>query len=175
VDKRLLLLGVLRTQGLHGYGLMDYLDAHAMGGVAIGRSNAYRLLRAMEKDGWIKSRTERNRNRPMRQVYAVTRKGEAEFQRLLREVIASYDPGGSIGVFSLNYLHELEPHIAASLLEERKAKVELRAKQLREIPDDVVELHPALDLMTEQCQLELRWLRKKINALNSLTQSESAA
>ena len=85
MDKRLLLLGVLRTQDLHGYGLMDYLDAHAMGGVAIGRSNAYRLLRAMEKDGWIKSHTEQDRNRPMRQVYSVTRKGEAEFQRLLRD------------------------------------------------------------------------------------------
>lgn len=175
MNKRLLLLGVLRTRGLHGYGLMDYLDAHAMGGVAIGRSNAYRLLRAMEKDGWIKSHTERDRNRPIRQVYAVTRKGEAEFQRLLREVIASYEPGSSIGVFSLNYLHELEPHTAASLLKERKAQVEVRAKQLREIPDDVVELHPALDLMTEQCQLELRWLRKKISELISVAQSESAA
>jgi DNA-binding PadR family transcriptional regulator len=129
----------------------------------------------MEKDGWIKSRTERNRNRPMRQVYAVTRKGETEFQRLLREVIASYEPGGSVGVFSLNYLHELEPRTAAALLKERKTQVELRAKQLREIPDNVLELHPALDLITEQCQLELRWLRKKINELNSLARSESAA
>ena len=42
--KKLMLLGLLRSQKLHGYGLVEYLNNHATGGAAIGKSNAYRLL-----------------------------------------------------------------------------------------------------------------------------------
>ena len=61
--KKILLLGLLRGQKLHGYGVVEYLGSHATGRAAIGKSNAYRLLRVLETEGLIRSRTERDGNR----------------------------------------------------------------------------------------------------------------
>jgi len=52
--KKLALLGLLRGQELHGYGLLEFLSAHSdASGVGIGKSNAYRLLHSLEADGLV--------------------------------------------------------------------------------------------------------------------------
>ena len=85
--KKFLLLGLLRSQKLHGYGLMEYLHSHETGGSAIGKSNAYRLLRVLESDGLIRSRTERDGNRPERHVYEVTDDGDLPLTRYQRTIV----------------------------------------------------------------------------------------
>jgi len=163
--KKLLLLGLLRGQKLHGYGLLEYLKSHETGGAAIGKSNAYRLLRVLEADGLIRSHAERDGNRPERHVYEVTAKGEALFHELLVENLAEDATADQPGIAVLNYLDVLEPAIAAEQLQKRRDRVAERHAELADMSDGVRHLHPALDLSLLQIEVELKWLDAKLAEL----------
>jgi DNA-binding PadR family transcriptional regulator len=163
--KKLLLLGLLRGQKLHGYGVLEYLNKHASGGAAIGKSNAYRLLRVMEDGGLIRSVTERDGNRPERHVYEVTPAGEGYFQDCLLKELANDATADQPGIAVLNYLGELDPAAAADQLQRRRDKVAVRHGELANAPEEVLHLHPALDLGLKQTRLELDWLDAKLQEL----------
>ena len=163
--KKLLLLGLLRGQKLHGYGLVEYLHSHDVGGMAIRKSNAYRLLRVLETDGLIRSSTEREGNRPERHVYEVTDKGEALFHELLLEYLAEDSMADQPGIAVLNYLDELEPAVAAEQLQKRRDRMAGRHAILADMPEEVRGLHPALDLSLRHVEVELNWLDAKLAEL----------
>lgn len=169
VIKKILLLGLLRSHAVHGYGLVDYLNTHSTGGAAIGKSNAYRLLRAMEEEGLIGSHTERDGKRPERHVYEITAKGEAFFQAHLLKALASDATADQPGIAVLNYIDVLEPDAAAKQLQTRRDKVATRHAELANVPDDVRYLHPALDLGLRQVEVELDWLDRKLDDLRKRT------
>jgi len=171
VIKKLLLLGLLRGQKLHGYGLVEYLQTHTMGGASIGKSNAYRLLKEMERDGFIRSVTEREGNLPERYVYEVTRNGEAFFQGALLQELARDATADQPGIAVLNYLQELDPAAAADHLQQRRDQVAAREAILVTVPEEVLHLHPALDLGLRQVVVELEWLDEKLLELHKLAQS----
>lgn len=165
MNKRLLLLGVLRSQEFHGYSLVDYLKNHVTGGAAIGKSNAYRLLASLEADGLTRSHREREGRRPERFVYEVTHKGERQFQRWLAEALAE-DPGADQpGIAELNFLGSLPPDVAAQQLGKRRDQVAARCRQLDELPEELLPLHPAMELGRLQAEAELTWLDQKIAEL----------
>ena len=155
---KVFLLGLLRSQKLHGYGVVEYLNNHGTGGAAIGKSNAYRLLRVMESDGLIESVTEREGNRPERHVYAVTPAGEDYFREQLLVELGNDATAGMAGIAVLNYLDELDPAAAAERLEVRRDKVAARYAELEHVPKDVIDVHAALDLERQLTALELGWL-----------------
>jgi DNA-binding PadR family transcriptional regulator len=169
--KKLLLLGLLRGQKLHGYGLVEYLQQHSTGGGSIGKSNAYRLLKDMERDGQIRSVTERNGNLPERHVYAVTSNGEAFFQDALLKELAKDATADQPGIAVLNYLDELDAAAAASQLQLRRDQVAAREAELANVPEKVLHLHPALDLGLRQVVVELEWLDEKLLELHKRSQS----
>ena len=171
MTKRLLLLGLLRGQKLHGYGVLEYLNSHANGGAAIGKSNAYRLLRAMEDEGLIRSSAERDGNRPERHVYEVTAAGESYFHTHLMRELARDATADQPGIAVLNYLSEMDPAVAARQLQLRREKVAARHAELLNVPEDVLHLHPALDLGLQQLAVELEWLDKKLTQLRAQTRS----
>jgi DNA-binding PadR family transcriptional regulator len=171
MTKRLLLLGLLRGQKLHGYGVLEYLNNHAAGGAAIGKSNAYRLLRAMEDEGLIRSAAERDGNRPERHVYEVTGAGESYFHEHLMQELARDATADQPGIAVLNYLSELEPSAAIRQLRQRREKVAARHAELLNVPRDVLHLHPALDLGLQQVEVELKWLDDKLTELRAQTRS----
>jgi len=173
--KKLLLLGLLRGQKLHGYGVLDYLSSHTAGGAAIGKSNAYRLLRIMESDGFIHSITERDGNRPERHVYAITPAGEAWFREQLLAELALDATADQPGIVVLNYLDELDPASAAEQLQQRRDRVAARYDELQHMPQEVLHLHPALDLSLKQVAVELAWLEAKLTELHQRTQNHTAA
>ena len=166
--KKILLLGLLRGQELHGYGLVDYLNSHSTGGAAIGKSNAYRLLRAMEDEGLISSHTERDGKRPERHVYEITPKGEVFFQEQLLAELAKDATADQPGIAVLNYLNVADPAVAARQLQLRRDQVALRHTELANVPDDVRHLHPALDLGLRQVEVELGWLDAKLDELKKI-------
>jgi DNA-binding PadR family transcriptional regulator len=171
--KKILLLGLLRGQKLHGYGVVEYLQAHATGGAAIGKSNAYRLLSSLEAEGLIRSVTEREGNRPERHVYQVTNAGEAFFQDALLQELGNDATADQPGIAVLNYLGELDAAAAADQLQKRRYLVAARAAELQNVPPEVLYLHPALDLGLRQVLVELEWLDEKLQALRK--QARSAA
>lgn len=171
MTKKLLLLGLLRRQKLHGYGLVEYLQEHTTGGAAIGKSNAYRLLKELQRDGMICSATEREGNLPERHVYEVTPEGEVFFQDGVLQELARDATADQPGIAVLNYLEELDPSAAADQLQLRRNLVAAREAELANVPDKVRHLHPALDLGLRLAAVELEWLDEKLFQLRKRSRS----
>lgn len=152
---------------MHGYGLMGYLKLHETSGSAIGRSNAYRLLRVMEDEGLIKSCAEKEGNRPERRVYEVTEKGDDYFLDKLREMLATDTTSDQPGISVLEFVDSLAPEVAAEHLAIRREHVATRHSVLEGLPENVKAFLPALDLKLRITEVELEWLDTKLTELNA--------
>ena len=120
-ERKLLLLGLLRKNDMHGYLLNAHLDGSIP--ISLKKPTAYNLLARMEQDGWVKHRDESTGNRP-RRVFSVTGKGEQAFQRLLREQLDAYRPAEFPAAVSLSFLDALPVTEALDLVRHRRAIVE---------------------------------------------------
>jgi DNA-binding PadR family transcriptional regulator len=124
MERKLLLLGMLRTQEMHGYQLNEFIDTHLGESVQLTKPTAYNLLNKMTEDGWISYRDEQEGNRPPRRVYAITPKGEAAFQTMLRECLADYKPAEFKSDIALVFLEAIPTAEAMSLLQKRRKAIE---------------------------------------------------
>ena len=158
MERALLLLGLLRSQDMHGYQLHEAIDSHLGMGVQLTKPTAYRLLSNMAEDEWVTFQEEREGNRPPRRVYAITPKGEVAFQRLLRENLTNYEPSEFTCHIGLAFLDELAPEEALPLLHSRRAGME----ELLESTNAHGEHPGSLQLMLERqvhlLAAELEWL-----------------
>lgn len=158
MEKKVLLLGMLRLQDMHGYQLNELLTARAATAVSLSKANAYKLLKKMAVDGWVTSYEEQAGNRPTRRVYTLTPAGEAAFQRLLRASLRDYTPAEFPGVVALNFLDELPPHEAHALLAQRRAKVAAHFQELDDLPADAHDNHLSVAYLHRHYAAELAWL-----------------
>lgn len=158
MERELLLLGLLRSQEMHGYQLHEAIDSHLGMGVKLTKPTAYRLLGHMAEDGWVIYREEQEGNRPPRRVYAITPQGEDAFQQLLRENLANYQLADLTCHIGLAFLDELSAEEALPLLHKRRAGMEHNLESMRAYGSH----HGSLQLMLEhQAHLlaaELGWL-----------------
>lgn len=167
MERRLLLLGLLRMQQMHGYQINEFIDAHLGISVQLKRPTVYKLLGTMEDDGWISSREEQEGNYPPRRVYAITEVGETSFQQLLRENIAAYEPSSFLGNIGIVFLDALNSEEAVTLLADRQQKVNDMMVEL----DSHEELVEGYSLMLSYHRYhliaELKWLDEIANQLSS--------
>lgn len=163
-NKNLLLLGVLSGHSLHGYELSALLKAPG-NPIRIGKANAYQLLAKLADRGLVQSREERRGNRPPRQVYSITARGRAEFERLLRERLAEYETAEHPDGVSLNFIESLAPDQAVTLLQQRLASLAERCATLGEFSNDTRESHPGLDYLIRQAAFERDFLAELIEKL----------
>ena len=56
-------------------------------GIALKKSNAYKLPGKMEEEGWVTHHQEREGNHLPRRVYAITPEGEAAFQLSVQRLL----------------------------------------------------------------------------------------
>ena len=140
MEKKLMLLGILRGQDMHGYSLNEHLGEKAGMAISLKKSNAYSLLGKMEKDGWVTHHEEREGNRPIRRVYSITPEGEEAFQGMLRESLMGYPAPEFPSLVALSLIDVLLPEEAVSLLRKRGEKIEARLEGLHEVNDQT--LHP---------------------------------
>lgn len=167
MEKRLLILGVLRNQEMHGYQLSEHLD-HKVGMViALKKSNAYKLLGKMEEEGWVTHHEEREGNRPPRRVYAITPEGEAAFQRMLRESLAAYPSPEFPSVVALNYLDALPADDVIALLGKRREKIKMRLSEIDAIPVKVRSMHLGIAYLHRFYSAELEWLDEVTGRLST--------
>ena len=174
MERELLLLGLLRSQNMHGYQLHEAIDGHLGMGVQLTKPTAYRLLNSMAEDGWVTSREEQEGNRPPRRVYAIMPQGEVAFQRLLRENLANYQPSDFTCHIGLAFLDELSPEEALPLLHSRHAGM----KELLQSAQAQGEHPGSLQLMLERqvhlLAAESEWLDTVIARLQK-SQCETGA
>lgn len=80
----LVILGLLERQPAHGYELLRTVRMQHMSDyMHIAPSGLYKALARLEDQGCVTARSEREGNRPERQTYSITRKGEARLEKLL--------------------------------------------------------------------------------------------
>jgi DNA-binding PadR family transcriptional regulator len=165
MEKKLLLLGLLRRQEMHGYQLNEFIDNNLSLCTDLKKPTAYYLLDKMAADGWISAATEQDGNRPPRRVYRLTETGEAVFQRLLRENLAQYSPVNFSGDVGMAFLDWLAPDEALPLLELQKRQVQARLESVRAIPTHGGSLQLIFSHQTRHLQAELDWLNEVIDQL----------
>jgi DNA-binding PadR family transcriptional regulator len=158
MEKKLLILGVLRNQEMHGYHLSDHLEHGGGREIALTKSNAYKLLNKLEEEGWVTAHEEREGNRPPRRVYAITPEGEAAFQRMLRESLAAYPNPEFPSLVVLNYLDALPADEVVALLGKRREKIEMRLSEIDAVPAQVRSMHLGIAYLRRFYSAELEWL-----------------
>ena len=167
MEKKMLILGLLLSHDMHGYQLNEVLQHNPGTPISLTKSNAYKLLNDMERDGWITHTQEQVGNRPQRRVYSVTEEGKVEFFRLLRENLSSQPSPEFPGVVGLDFLHLLPSDEAAALLESRLQLVEKNFQQLDELPLQIRQSHLSSEYLHKFYATEIEWLSGIIKRLQS--------
>ena len=165
MEKKLLLLGLLRRQEMHGYQLNEFIDNNLSLCTDLKKPTAYYLLDKMAADGWISAASEQEGNRPPRRVYRLTDAGETAFQQLLRENLAQYSPVNFSGDIGMAFLDWLSPAEALPLLNAQKEQVAARLEMVRAIPSHGGSLQLIFSHQTRHLQAELDWLNEVIQQL----------
>jgi DNA-binding PadR family transcriptional regulator len=166
MERELLLLGLLRQQDMHGYQLTEFIDRALSFCSDIKKPTAYALLDKMAHAGWITETERREGNRPPRKVYSITPQGEKEFQKLLRENLASQLPSHFSGDIGIAFMDALNAGECVALLKQRREKLAEASRIATTAPQhqgsmQLVVKHQALHLAAE-----LNWLDEVIEHLS---------
>ena len=167
MEKKLLILGLLLSHDMHGYQLNEVLQQSPGIPIALKKSNAYKLLNTMEKDGWVTHTEEQEGNRPQRRVYTVTEEGKTAFNRLLRENLSTYLSPEFPSVVGLDFLYTLPSEEAIAALEKRLQIVETKFQQLDDTSAEIRQTHLATEYLHKYYVQEIEWLTEIINRLGS--------
>jgi DNA-binding PadR family transcriptional regulator len=120
---KLLVLGMLRMQAMHGYQVAEVIETHFGDNVHIKKPTMYDTLKKIAEEGLVGSREEQEGNRPPRTVYSITEQGELEFMRLLRLSVSEYDPPQGYSDMGLMFLDTLGPAEVRDLLTARRESI----------------------------------------------------
>ena len=168
----LVILGLLKRQPAHGYELLRQVRIRRMSEyIHLAPSGMYRALARLEDQGCVTARSERAGNRPERQTYAITGKGEARLQELLYEHLHSqvqnYDPLNAALTFG-----DLAPRRA--VVNELRRRREMVAGEREEAEQILAQASARSALLfgglvverwVEHLGAEFRWLGKAIGQL----------
>lgn len=120
-ERALLLLGMLKAQSQHTYQINEFIERNLARVTDMKKPTAYAILDRLCQAGCVSVRTEQERNRPPRKVYAITPEGERTFAELLRRTLAEPDRHATAGDVSLMFVDELPRAEALALLQRRLA------------------------------------------------------
>jgi DNA-binding PadR family transcriptional regulator len=165
MERELLLLGLLRRADMHGYQLHEFIERDLATCTPLKRSTAYFLLDKMTRLGWVAQREEREGHRPPRHVYQVTPAGEAQFQCLLRENLASHTITRFPGDAGLMFADALPPVEALALLGQRRTALEADLASVRGAPPHAGAPQLIIEHRIAHLEAELRWLEKVLDRL----------
>jgi len=158
MNDRLLLLGILRQQQMHGYQLFEMIERDLSTCTELKKPTAYYLLNRMAQDGWIEERQEQEGNRPPRKVYQLTAQGEAAFNEMLRDSLGNFDPSRFGSEVGLAFLDTLDVQEAATLLRQRHALIATALDDLDHTPPHQGSLQWMIDHQAHLLRAERAWL-----------------
>lgn len=162
MERKLLLLGMLREHPMYGYQINELIETHLGSIVALTKPTAYRLLNQMTDDGWIGFKEEQMGNRPIRRVYSILPSGEDAFLEMLREDLVSFTGTPSHGTFGIAFLHAMPTEEALPLLQERRHRVEEFLKSLSTDEDHHGGFGYVILHQIQHLKAELVWLDEVI-------------
>ena len=162
MERKLLLLGLIRMHEMHGYLINELIDAHLGTSIQLKKPTAYKLLDAMLQDGWITAREEQEGRYPTRRVYAITPEGDAAFLQLLRENLAEYKPTSYMNNIGFIYLDALPAEESLNLLKERQIQVSSYIEKLRADLDHEHGFEIMISYHLSHLWADLQWLDEAI-------------
>lgn len=162
MDSKLLLLGLLRRQEMHGYQLVEFIEQAMSTCTDLKKPGAYYLLNRMAQDGWIEERQEQEGNRPPRRVFRLTGKGEEAFLQLERESLASYQPPVAEGDIGLGFYDALPAGEARALLEKRRAALVSTLNEVQAAPSHPGSIGWLVARQVHLLKADLAWLEALI-------------
>ena len=165
MDRKLLLLGLLRQQEMHGYQLYEFVDRYLSTCTDMKKPTAYYLLNQMGQDEWIAEEISQKGNRPPRRVYRLTPKGEVAFQRMLRENLKRYAPAHFTGDVGIAFVDELDSEEALVLLAERRKKMLAAQKEMETILEHSGSMHWVIEHQRHHLAAELVWIDEVLQQL----------
>lgn len=173
MEAKLLLLGLLREQEMHGYQLYEFIERDLAICTDLKKPTAYYLLNKMAEDGWVNEAQLQEGNRPPRRVYSLTEKGEAEYQRMLRSNLSSCTPTHFPGDAGLAFLDSLERREAISLLEQRQAALLEVLTALQGVPKHTGSLQFVIEHHIHHLGSEMEWLDELLAHLKQETAQDN--
>lgn len=165
MDRELLLLGLLRQMDMHGYRLAEFIERDLTICTDLKKPTAYFLLDKMVKQGWITQHQAQEGNRPLRRVYKITPEGETQFQRLLRENLATHTSATFVGDVGLAFVDALEPAEARILLAQRRTALAADLEAAHAVPKHAGSWQLLIEHRILHLENELRWLDEVLNRL----------
>ena len=158
MDRKLLLLGLLRIQDMHGYQLNDFIDAFLAVCVDVKKPTAYYLLNKMHADEWIAVEEQQEGNRPVRRIYSITPQGETAFQELLANNLGSYVPVQFNSDIGLAFMDALSVDERDNLLSQRRDELAQQLADVEAIPEHPGNFQLMIEHQVRHLQTELDWL-----------------
>lgn len=174
MNRELLLLGLLRQSEMHGYKIIEFIERDLAICTDLKKPTAYFLLDKMAQNGWISWTEERDGNRPPRRIYQITPDGEDQFQKLLRESLAHYEPFKFTNDIALAFADGL-PHVELmELLEQRRAALVSVVEAARLAPAHKGFIQLVVDHQLIHLESELKWMDSLVSRLatHSITGEE---
>lgn len=131
-SRTLMVLGLLKAGARHGYELHRIVVAHGSLYADFKKPTLYHLLHRLAVQGAVQVRSEGGARGPRgeRLVFALTRKGDALFLKLLREALSSYDSAQTFFEVAAAFLGILPGAEAQALLRKRRQVVRLRRAEV---------------------------------------------
>ncbi len=120
-----MVLGMLKSGPRHGYELHRIVVAHGSLYADFKKPTLYHLLHRLALRGAVQVRSEGGARGPRgaRLVFALTSRGEAEFGKLLRHALSSYDTAQTLFEVAAAFLMTLPDGEAQALIRKRREVV----------------------------------------------------
>jgi DNA-binding PadR family transcriptional regulator len=166
MDRQLLLLGLLRREGMHGYQLNEFIEEKMQFCTDLKKSTAYYFLDKLSQEGYVEMEEIQEGKRPPRQVYHITKKGEAYFFELLRDNLAEYERSYYPMDIGIAFMDQLPPAEISGYLREKRDKVQAELEVLENTTGHKGTLQHVLDRNRRLVQTELAWLDDLLKTLN---------
>ena len=175
MSTKLVILGLLRDQPLHGYEIKRIIEDHMGDWTSIAFGSIYFALDKLTQEGFLENiGIEQDGARPSRKVYQITRLGREEFLRLLRETWEHSEHqyfSIDIGIFFMDALpleeirDYLRKHIAA--LEEAVRYINDHQAEQLNTPDVPRLAEIIFSHSVAHSQAELAWLKDTLAKVES--------
>jgi DNA-binding PadR family transcriptional regulator len=167
MERELLLLGLLRQEGRHGYELYDFIERTMQVCIDLKRPTAYYLLDKLAKGGYVEEREEQIGNRPTRRVYRLTTSGEAFYFELLRANLAGHTSPPFSDTIGLAFLDDLPAEESLPLLAERHSRIAEELSRMESVPVHPGSMQLVIEHQITYLAAELAWLAAVIDRLKA--------
>ena len=168
MERRLLLLGLLMGQRMHGYQLNEKVEHSLTFYTKLKKSTAYYTLDKLEKEGYVRQEVEREGNRPERRVYEITEKGRAYFFGLLRSSLSEFSRAEYTDDIGLSFMWHLPVVEIQQLLDKKREKALAALEQLKGIPDHAGSFVFVIRRHISHLETEIAWLDSVLSDLEGM-------